>query len=119
MIIRVKNHHMPPMIRVDRALGISSEPGVGVGERGQREQRERTWVIHTDDHYIRTCTRKGLGLTVRTVTGTKLKPTGFEASYPDILHTRKSVGFVQHLQKTPLPLSLTLGTAPNLQEPFN
>lgn len=35
MIIRVKNHHMPPMIRVDRALGISSEPGVGEGKEGE------------------------------------------------------------------------------------
>lgn len=41
MIIRVKNHHMPPMIRVDSALGISSEPGVGDGEGGKGKQRER------------------------------------------------------------------------------
>lgn len=28
MMMRVKNHQMPPTIRVDRALGMSSEPGV-------------------------------------------------------------------------------------------
>lgn len=27
MMIKVKNHQMPPTIRVDRALGINSEPG--------------------------------------------------------------------------------------------
>lgn len=26
MMINVKNHHMPPTILVDKALGISSEP---------------------------------------------------------------------------------------------
>lgn len=26
-MIKVKNHQIPPTIRVDRALGISSEPG--------------------------------------------------------------------------------------------
>lgn len=53
MIIRVKNHHMPPMIRVDRALGISSEPGVGEGVGGERKQkRERTRFIYTCVHYI-------------------------------------------------------------------
>lgn len=40
MIIRVKNHHMPPMIRVDRALGISSEPGVGEGKQGRANRGE-------------------------------------------------------------------------------
>lgn len=53
MIIRVKNHHMPPMIRVDRALGISSEPGVGEGVGGKRKQkRERMRFIRTWVHYI-------------------------------------------------------------------
>lgn len=28
MMMRVKNHQIPPTIRVDRALGMSSEPGV-------------------------------------------------------------------------------------------
>lgn len=28
MMMRVKNHQMPPTIRVDSALGMSSEPGV-------------------------------------------------------------------------------------------
>lgn len=28
MMMRVKNHQMPPTIRVDKALGMSSEPGV-------------------------------------------------------------------------------------------
>lgn len=27
MMMSVKNHQMPPMMRVDRALGISSDPG--------------------------------------------------------------------------------------------
>jgi hypothetical protein len=26
MMIRVKNHHIPPTILVDKALGISSDP---------------------------------------------------------------------------------------------
>lgn len=48
MIIRVKNHHMPPMIRVDSALGISSEPGVGdgEGEGGKRKQREKGHILY-------------------------------------------------------------------------
>ena len=28
MMMRVKNHQMPPTIRVERALGMSSDPGV-------------------------------------------------------------------------------------------
>lgn len=28
MMMRVKNHQMPPTIRVDRALGMSSEPAM-------------------------------------------------------------------------------------------
>lgn len=32
-MMRVKNHQMPPMIRVESALGISSEPGGGGGTR--------------------------------------------------------------------------------------
>lgn len=34
MMMRVKNHQMPPTIRVERALGMSSEPGVREVERG-------------------------------------------------------------------------------------
>lgn len=37
MMMRVKNHQMPPTIRVDRALGMSSEPGVKVGGSGRGE----------------------------------------------------------------------------------
>lgn len=32
-MIRVKNHQIPPTIRVDKALGISSEPGATDGRR--------------------------------------------------------------------------------------
>ena len=96
MIIRVKNHHMPPMIRVDSALGISSEPGVGEGGGGggKRKQRERTRFIYTYVHYTHTYRYKGLGFTVKTVRAMQLKPTVFEANHPDILHARKSVGFL-------------------------
>lgn len=47
--MRVKNHHMPPTILVDRALGISSDPaGVteqgsdGVGTKG-KARRDLVW----------------------------------------------------------------------------
>lgn len=43
MMMRVKNHQMPPTIRVDRALGMSSEPGVrelaGINIRPQKSQQ--------------------------------------------------------------------------------
>lgn len=43
MMMRVKNHQMPPTIRVDRALGMSSEPGVrelaGINIRLQKSQQ--------------------------------------------------------------------------------
>lgn len=43
MMMRVKNHQMPPTIRVDRALGMSSEPGVrelaGINIRLQKPQQ--------------------------------------------------------------------------------
>lgn len=60
MIIRVKNHHMPPMIRVDSALGISSEPGVGEGEgeKGKQRERENTRFIYTYTHCIHICIKR-------------------------------------------------------------
>lgn len=51
--MRVKNHHMPPMIRVDRALGISSEPGVGQGNSGMEiEGKKKTFYISICTFYI-------------------------------------------------------------------
>lgn len=44
MMMRVKNHQMPPTIRVDRALGMSSEPGVKVGGSGRGECYTAKWV---------------------------------------------------------------------------
>lgn len=34
------------------------------------------------------------GFAVKTVPAMQLKPTGFEANYPDILHAMTSVGFL-------------------------
>lgn len=45
-MMRVKNHQMPPMIRVERALGISSEPGGGGGGDGTREGTCFISIIH-------------------------------------------------------------------------
>lgn len=44
-MIKVKNHQIPPTIRVDRALGISSEPGATHGRRrvNDRSKTELEW----------------------------------------------------------------------------
>lgn len=57
MIIRVKNHHMPPMIRVDSALGINSEPGVREGEGETKREREDRF-IYTYTHCIHICIKR-------------------------------------------------------------
>lgn len=39
-MMRVKNHQMPPTIRVDRALGMSSDPGVKEAARMKVKQQD-------------------------------------------------------------------------------
>lgn len=41
-MINVKNHQIPPTIRVDKALGISSEPGsIVIGDIRSRKSLKR------------------------------------------------------------------------------
>jgi len=87
------------MIRVDSALGISSEPGVGEGKgkegRGSKERKDPCYThIRTLDTDRQTHVYKWLGFTVKTIRTMQLKPTVFEANYPDILCARRSVGFL-------------------------
>lgn len=43
MMIKVKNHQIPPTIRVDRALGISSEPGGTVMWDKRLKNSQNAW----------------------------------------------------------------------------
>lgn len=49
MMISVKNHHIPPIILVDRALGINSEPVCNT----HRESIKRlTKIVHANTKWI-------------------------------------------------------------------
>lgn len=52
-MIRVKNHQIPPTIRVDRALGISSEPGgIVAGEKRLEKVRLVKYPMSKWGHLI-------------------------------------------------------------------
>lgn len=47
--MRVKNHQMPPTIRVDRALGMSSDPGMR--EVAGVKVKQQNALISISPHY--------------------------------------------------------------------
>lgn len=53
-MIKVKNHQIPPTIRVDRALGMSSEPGEteteDTDERETRQIRTGSKKLNDGEH---------------------------------------------------------------------